>query len=268
MKNSIFKRLVTLTVIMTMMFTVCITTAAAASDVTSSFSTEELAFINNNISKLGKYLSTDAAKYGNNDSITVTGTNGGTYYVVDGYTGKEVLNRVEFLMRKSDSSQMTSDKMNDLTDGLMIEADTNQAVTMLSGLSGFINLVLGLIVVVITMMMAVYTGFDVAYIAFPTFRNNCDEAKVSGQGPMVKQGNNGQTKLRFVTDEAQQAVQEVLSNNGGKSPWTIYLSRTAISYVMVAIILFMFATGNINIITNLAIKAVDGVMRVLQGLQF
>ena len=259
------KRFVVIATVMMMLMS-CVTVAfAAGTDITQSFTDEQLEYIANNSNKFSGYLSDDATKYGANDSIN---TSAGTFYIVDGKDGTEISKRTEYLIRKNETAEMTTDKVSDITDGLLVEADTGAAVTMLSGFSGFINLILGFIVVVITMMMAIYTGFDVAYIAFPVFRNKCEDAKFSGNSALTKTGSNGQTKLRFVTDEAQRAVAQSASSEGGKSPWAIYFGSRVVSYVMVAIILFMFATGNINIITNLALKAVDGVMKVLQTLAF
>jgi hypothetical protein len=76
---------------------------------------------------------------------------------------------------------------------------------------------------------------------------------------------NGETKLRFVSDEAQYAVQEC-SLESGKNPLISYFSKRIIAYICVAIILFMFLTGNISLITNMALKVVNGVISVFSSL--
>ena len=113
--------------------------------------------------------------------------------------------------------------------------------------------------------MTLFTAFDIAYIAFPVFRNKCEEQKMNGTGYNVKKDSNGNVSLRFVTDDAQYAVSEGTIENG-KSPWGIYFRKRIMSYVLLAIVLFILLTGNISLITNIALNIVSGIMNVLSGL--
>ena len=132
------KRLVVIATVMMMLMS-CFTVAfAAGTDITQSFTDEQLEYIANNSNKFSGYLSDDATKYGANDSIN---TSAGTFYIVDGKDGTEISKRTEYLIRKNETAEMTTDKVSDITDGLLVEADTGAAVTMLSGFSGFINLI-------------------------------------------------------------------------------------------------------------------------------
>ncbi len=155
-------------------------------------------------------------------------------------------------------------QLGNTTQTLNVTANTTAAATMLSGLAPIVSIGLGVLVTLITIGMTIYSAFDIAYIAFPVFRNKCEEAKVNG-GAMAKTTSNGDTKLRFVTDDAQYAVQQG-SVESGKSPWGIYFKKRVASYVLLAIILFILMTGNINLITNIALKVVSGIMGVLQSL--
>lgn len=138
-------------------------------------------------------------------------------------------------------------------DGLGVSANTVAAAQSLSGFVPIVNIILGIVVVGITLALALYTSFDVCYIVFPVFRNRCEEKKSNGKKPS------------FVSDEAVYAV-EKCSIADGKNPLTAYLSKRIGSYIFVSIILFMLLTGNITIITNIALKIVSYIMDVLATL--
>ena len=117
---------------------------------------------------------------------------------------------------------------------------------------------------IITVGMTLFSAVDIAYIAFPVFRNMCEDKKMTG-GPGTKKAANGETKLLWVTDDAEYAVKQG-SIESGQSPWSIYFKRRIVSYIMLAITLFILMTGNITLITNIAINIVAGIMDVLGGL--
>lgn len=167
-------------------------------------------------------------------------------------------------IKSAESNAETVANMQDLTNGLNITADTAGATAIMSGFAPIISLVVGIIVTLVTVGMTIFSAFDIAYIAFPVFRNKCEEAKTSG-GAMAKTTANGETKIRFVTDEAIYAVQECNIQNG-KSPWAMYFKKRVLSYILLAIILFILMTGNISLITGIALKVVSGIMNVLSGL--
>lgn len=181
-------------------------------------------------------------------------------YLAKGKTAADVLNTY----RKAVNSDKTNSSLKNVGEGLGIEADTSAAAAMLSGFTPVLSLLLGVIVTLITVFMTVFSAFDIAYIAFPVFRNKCEDAKVNG-GAMARTKSNGETQLRFVTDDAQYAVQQG-SVESGKSPWAIYFKKRVMSYILLAIILFILMTGNITLITNIAVNIVAGIMDVLGGL--
>lgn len=164
--------------------------------------------------------------------------------------------------RKNNNVQ---EDLGNMTADVGIQADTQLGTEVIAGFVEPINVILGVIVVLITVGLAIFTTFDVCYIVFPVFRNKCEDAKVSGNGPMVKPTANGGTKLRFVSDEAQFVV-ENCNVSQGKSPLTAYLGKRVWAYIVVSIILFILLTGNINIITNIALKVVSYIMEVLATL--
>lgn len=215
-------------------------------------------FIVNSQSEMWMSALIDASGASGGDTITI-GSNSYTLRagVSTEYFKRQVLNQYK-------SSKVTEDTVA-LTDGINVTADTSAAMQALSGFIPYVNMLLGIIVTLITLGLAVFTSFDVCYIVFPVFRNKCEQQKMQGSGAMVKQTANGGTKLRWVSDEAQYAVEHQTLEQGG-NPLTSYLKNRVLAYVFVAVILFILLTGNISIITNLALKAVAGIMTALQGL--
>lgn len=210
-------------------------------------------------------FTTDPTKSDNTSPVATV--NGRPLYLASGYTEADLSRKIE----QSKNADKTKDKVSDITNGLNIEADTYGATALLAGFTPILELALGVLVTLITIGMTLYSTFDIAYLAFPVFRNNCDNAKATGGtgglmgNAMVKKGSNGEASLRFVTDDAQFAVQQG-SIESGKSPWGIYFKRRIMSYILLAICLFILLTGNISLITDIALKVVAGIMNVLTGL--
>ena len=200
-------------------------------------------------------------------ALTVTDNiNGKTYsttYYYNDYESDNISRAVAYVS-ESDKAQK---KVTDITDGLNVAADTNTATQMMKGFIPIISLTLGVIVIAITLGMAIFSSVDLCYIAFPVFRNRMDGARSGGGSPGIsriatKQGADGSTQLRFVTDDAQYAVQTATIESG-KSPYAIYLKKRVVSYIILAILLFILLTGNISVLTNLALRLVEGVLDII-----
>ena len=263
--------------VLTVLALACTTTAFAAEEA-HTLPEDVESYIENSITAINdsgvsfsetwlrSWLTTDESKAqsledgGRQYNITL-GSSQGVLYIVRGKTEEGLIEAVQ----KSVNNAATVDDVSTITDGLNIGADTAGATALLSGFAPIISLVVGVIVVLVTMGMTLFTAFDIAYIAFPVFRNKCEEQKMNGTGYNVKKDSNGNVSLRFVTDDAQYAVSEGTIENG-KSPWGIYFRKRIMSYVLLAIVLFILLTGNISLIINIALNIVSGIMNVLSGL--
>lgn len=157
------------------------------------------------------------------------------------------------------------EKVNDITNGMTVEANTSAATMMLSGFKPILELAVGLIAVLITFGMTLFSSLDICYIAFPVFRNKCEDAKQSGNSAMTKKSANGDVQLRWITDDAQYAVTQGTIDSG-KSPWALYFKKRIASYIFLGIIVFILLTGNITVITDLAINVVAGIIDILTSL--
>lgn len=193
---------------------------------------------------------------------TYTDANGVmTYFIIDRNSVSAAVGTINGLQQ---SSNMTNNINQDVLGGFAIGADTTTATGLLSGFQQPLATLLGIIVIIVTAGMTLFTAFDLCYIAFPVFREKCDEKKSTG-GMGTKQGKDGNTKLTFITDDAQHAVIAADTVQSGKSPFTIYLKKRSLAFILLAIVIFILLTGNIGIFATLALKLVQGILDFLQG---
>lgn len=194
---------------------------------------------------------------------TFTDANGvTTYFAIE--ASKE-LTVAGTISKVQQSSNMTSNLNTDVIGGFAVPADTGTANKLLSGLMAPLSAFLGILVVLITLGMTIFTTCDLSYIAFPVLRDKCDEKKATG-GLGTKTGKDGNTKLIFISDDAQHAVVAADTVQSGKSPFIIYLKTRMLSYILLSIVIFILLTGNISIFATLALKLVQGLLDFLQGL--
>lgn len=169
--------------------------------------------------------------------------------------------------QKSENMDKANTQITDMKTGLDITADTDTAVRAVSGFIPVISTILGILVILITVGMTIFSAFDLAFIAFPIFREKCEDAKVNGNRMMTKTNKQtGESKLRFVSDDAQYAVAAADTTQSGKNPFVIYFGKRLISYIVLAILLFILLSGNITIFTDMALKLVQGILDLIQGI--
>ena len=247
------KSLLVLVMTLVMMFSASITVFASAADLQAWVGERTAA----EIGDINKYITTDSSKYDPTKDAILTTKDGITYYI----EGDDVNNALKKIERKEDSKK-AQDQVSTMDDVFKTEADLTTAARILEPVSGAVSTVVGIAVVLITLLMTLNTAFDIAYIAFPVIRGKMIDSKNSGGG-MAKKNADGSTSLRFVTDEAQFAVEQVTTQNNGGNAMAIYFKKRVVSYVLLAIMLFILLTGNISLITDLAVKVVMGLMEVL-----
>lgn len=203
-------------------------------------------------------------------TVNSTTVNNVTYYW-DVTNEQYIINAGNSIANKAAAAANDAAKMqefSDITNSFNVSADVSGAGGLFSGFMGVLRVMLGVLVVCASLGMTVFTGFDVCYIAFPVFRNNCENAKQTGTGIMAsnKKTASGETKLRFVSDDAQYAVSAANTVESGKNAFGIYLRKRAWAYMILAIVLFIFLTGRITIFTDIALKLVSGFLDIIQGL--
>lgn len=276
------KKAMRLSVVMSLVFLIAMSlcTVAFASDNSATISTfvksNVLVVKNNstdkgdytikcvNVPRLKAYITTSAPKNETYTEIsgvpTDDGKNDGTVYYV-ATNESNIVSAIDGYTQSKD----VSNKVGSITDGFNITADTESAATMLSGFAGFMSLILGIIVYMIILFMSLFSAFDICYIAFPIFRNKCEAAKQDGNKFMTKTNKSGETSLRWVTDDAQFAVTQGTIDSG-KNPWVLYFGKRVLTYILLALLLFILLTNNISILIQIAVTMVKGVFSVIAGL--
>lgn len=217
-----------------------ITAEAVVSDSTKTYiQSKEYNTLNSN---LKNYLKTDSSGLIDVQSLTLAC--GTTVYYADANSG--VLDARVNQLKKSDDA---TGQVTQITEDLALNPDTGKAAEILSGVTPIISTFLGLAVVLITLFMTVFSAIDIVYIVFPATRAFLDNA-------------DSKTKIQIVTDDAKVALNSA-SIESGKSPMSTYFGRRVVSYVILSVMLFIILTGNISLITNLALKVVSGLLNVL-----
>lgn len=201
-----------------------------------------------------------------NKPVSVNGT---TYYV-----NTEMYNRIKSRVQDAEASDTETDdnsveaakqSVQRMSAGLNIGADTATGALVLSGLVPFIETALGVAVYIVTAGMTVFTVCDLCYIYIPLFREKTSEMAQSGNAMMSKTSKEtGESKFRFVTDEAIYAVQ-TCSVDTGKHPASVWIKKRIWAYILLGIALFILLTGNITLIVNIVLNIVGGIAGALQG---
>lgn len=208
--------------------------------------------------KLTKGVHFDVTSDNGGDPMTFTLSGGDvTIYMTQEQRDKAV-DQILKVEQAANQSQVVDDKVGEITGGMNISADVGTANVLLSGFMPVVAIFLGFMCVLITVGMTIFSGLDICYIAFPAFQTMCEDQKAAGKGATVK--GNGSS---WVSRDAQKAVEEANTDQSGKNPLLIYLKKRIVSYIILAILLFILLTGNITILTDLALKAVSGIMEVL-----
>lgn len=156
-------------------------------------------------------------------------------------------------------------RIEEMGSSVNVEADTGRASVMLSGLRPLISLIVGILAYLVVLGMTLFTAMDILYITMPVFRNKVEDMKQSGNSAMVKYNKDGEAKLRWVSDEAQYAV-ITCTVDSGRNPLAVYLQKRVWAYIMVAIVIYILLTGNIQMIVNIAINFVSGILDILSDL--
>lgn len=169
---------------------------------------------------------------------------------------------------KADQAATAQNQLDKIQEMNKITPNYDRASEILSPFMPYVNALLGIVTTIVVTVMSLLTALDLCYIAIPALRNFMNDNE-----SMQKTDSNGKKKLRFVSDEAQYAVDSTVGrsgdssksggNGGYTSPWGAYFKTRIVSYIFLAVAITILLTGNITIITNLALKLVGGLMNVL-----
>jgi len=208
-----------------------------------------------------------------NDHPYVDGDDSETYAITLNVEGQEhvifmsqaAFERAGNQADKSLNRQRVQQKVDNMGVNFNVEADVQSAGIALSGLQEVVGMIVGLLAYAIVLGMTLFTTLDVCYITMPVFKNKADEMVQRGGVMSRVDSRTGESTHRWITDDARYAVANATIENG-KSPLAIYLGKRIWAYVMLAIVLFILLTGNIQLIVNIAINFISGLIEALEGL--
>lgn len=258
------------------MITICLIVVCSALPVfaddvsgTVSISSEEYSQYKENFDRLARTGNTSQLAGLNYAIVIPDGDNKGTYYV-----SKEAYNRALTLQKQINSSKAVAEdddilsaksQVQEMSKQFNLQADVGTASMILAGIEPFITTVLGIMVWVVTAGMTVFTVCDLCYLYIPVFREKTASMAQSGNAAVsTTNKETGESKFRFVTDEAMYAVQ-VCTVESGKHPASVWIKKRIWAYVLLGIALFILLTGNITLIVNIVLNIVGGVADALKG---
>lgn len=165
------------------------------------------------------------------------------------------------------ASDEAKQKVNQI-EGFDVAADITGATVALDGTRDIITTITGILCYAVVIGLPLFTGIDICYISFPLFREKANNAasSASGNGAFTNTSKStGQTKLRIITDEAVYAVEQQDLGNG-KRALSMYLKSRIITYILVAIVIYILLTGRVSMIVNFALNIIQGIITTLKRL--
>ena len=203
-------------------------------------------------------------KFTNNTTDAASGSADSNY--ITAYTAmNKCLSQVGGSATDSKTVSGTKAELQGMTDTLKLGADVNNGAQALSTVAPLIQQLTGILVIVILLAMAVFTAFDVAYLVLPVAKEKMDSAARSGNAAVSKSNaSTGEAKFRFITDDAIQAYQT--GTESGSNPLFIYLKKRVISYIALAIVVYILMSGNLAVIVNFILTMLESLFGMFGNL--
>lgn len=267
MKKALGKTILVTLVSGLMMISLSAMTAFAATPGTDS---DIQSYVESGQASENQNFLTDLNGKDSQDYLSYSDNSGHTYYVHKNAEGN-IKNTIKNKNNDKDVAAV-EDKLSEVQADLGLTADTGSATQALSGLGSLLSTILGFFVILIGGYMTIQTALDCCYVAFPTFRGKCEDVKqrgAAGNGlaaAATKQGKDGETKIRFISDDAVYAVTAANTVETGKNPFSIYLFKRIWAFMIVAIVLYIFVSGNVFTFTKLAVKLASGFIKAINQL--
>lgn len=166
------------------------------------------------------------------------------------------------IQASNDNTEHIKNQISALDDG--INPDLSGAAGIFVGFMDTINLFLGVVITILTTGMTIFTAIDLCYIIFPAFRGRCEDMKTDGKGVDHNRTNkSGSTKLWFISDEAEYAINSANTRETGKNPVVIYGKKRAVAIIVLSVAIFILLTGNLSVITDIAVRLASGIIELI-----
>jgi len=213
-------------------------------------------------------------QYGNDTTADVqtVSFNGGTWYFeANGTKAVSMNTTLKSSLSGYNSSQAAitgvdevRTDIQEITRVFNIKADVTGANAALAGFKPMIELICGLLFWIVITFLGVFTAFDVCYLVFPVAKGKMDSAGQSGGRITSSESKaTGESKFRFVTDDALLAYEESAKN--GQNGLILYLKKRVWTYVACSIVVYMLGSGNMALIIEAVLKLCSGFFNMFQG---
>lgn len=270
MRNRLHKRLVSFIIMVCMAISMSLTAfAATQADVTSAIGAASSAGVSKE--KIAEILgSCDLESY--DSSYLEIEFDGQKYYYEYGSTALDTIvsklgeargAHEEESAASAGTTQEVKKNISTQLGGLFKPADLTGAATTLASFVGPLTLFTGILATVAILGLSLFTACDVIYLSFPIAHAKMDSAG-AGSGMMGGSTKDGGTKFRLVTDDAMQVYEE--TSKDGRSPWVPYLKRRGLTFILMAIIIYILLTGKITLIIDISLNLVQGIIDSLSKL--
>ena len=261
MRNRLHKRLVSFIIMVCMAISMSLTAFAAT---TTSLEGKISSAVSAGVSKDKISEILDGYHTGGDPANELTITFEGKTYTFGGNTAllDEIETKIAGLQGDVEDEAAASAGTTQLG-GLFKPADLTGAATTLASFVGPLTLFTGILATVAILGLSLFTACDVIYLSFPIAHAKMDSAG-AGSGMMGGSTKDGGTKFRLVTDDAMQVYEE--TSKDGRSPWVPYLKRRGLTFILMAIIIYILLTGKITLIIDISLNLVQGIIDSLSKL--
>jgi hypothetical protein len=180
-------------------------------------------------------------------------------------TMKEYLDKIGETSTDVKTVQGANKNLKTVVSTLDAEADISGAAGGLTSLMPLVNQITGMIIMILLLGMAIFTALDVAYLVFPVAKQQMDSAGQSGNKAVSRtDSKTGEATFRWVSDDAVNAYQQ--ATEVGKNPLLVYLKNRVISYILVAVVIFMLMSGNLSVIIEFVLNMLESFFNMLGNL--
>lgn len=267
------RRIVTLLLAMTMMIASTITVlAASASDVSAAYSnlsSDDRTLAENNLAGTG--ISVDQWRTmgsAEQSAYTKVSIGGQQRYCTSGDIDSiysYITSLASYKATAGNSSSNVQGGVSNMVQDFSVKADTAGATETLSGFKDALSLAIGVILVITVLGLSFFMAMDILWLTNPAFHSLTADQLEQGSGAMVKTDKDGNVKIKFITKAALYADQKATVESGA-SPLPIYARKKIIEVVAVAIVIYILFTGRVDILANIGIKLVSGLISFLERL--
>lgn len=253
----------------------------------SAFAADDAGTIEKNLKALGSSVSIDSSSnltIGSHNIGVVTATkptneatepikiNGTTYYLTSDQVNavsdaaNDTIKSIESAASDISSAGVSS-KINQISQSYKLEANTDGAASAMNGFKDPLELFVGGLVILILLGLTAVSAIDLAYLSIPPLQSFLDSVgdNGGGQGASSSTTKDGQTKFRFISDEAIFAKKKSVNGESYSPAIVIYLKNRIVYIIASAVSVYLLVSGQSAVLIVLALKLISGVLDMMSG---